>query len=98
VPVRDFPDPDKHRLCIRCRQWFEPSQGYLLAPGSNMGHPIDPISAVCTGLRRLLSGPQRPQFICARCRKVRRLTTFCIFAVFAVVVATVFLLEALGVR
>jgi hypothetical protein len=30
MPVSGIPDPEQHRICIRCGQWFEPIEGEVV--------------------------------------------------------------------
>lgn len=91
MPVEGFPDPARHKLCRRCRKWFEPNEGALMAPEAT-----GPLGAV-QGLRASLSGSEADlRFQCDRCTKVRRITKIALFLLFVAIVGIVLLLERLG--
>ena len=97
MPIEGPPDPEVHRLCIRCKKWHHPAEGRMLGPPSDAGATNDPISSLVVGLRRLIVGPGKPRFICSRCYKIRKYTQLTVFVIFLVLVAAVLVMESLGV-
>jgi hypothetical protein len=92
MPVKGFPDPAHHRICRRCRQWFEPEEGTQVLPAVT-----GPFGAMRRP-RALASGDEADlQFQCQRCSRVRRIRQIVIWMVFAALVALVLLLERLGI-
>ena len=46
MPVSGIPDPEQHRICIRCGQWFDPIEGEVipLERANPVGRMADAIS------------------------------------------------------
>ena len=91
MPIEGFPDPQRHKLCVRCHKWHNPDEGVMLHPET------------CSRLKRLriaaaqLAGDESAmRFMCHRCIRIRRYTKAAIFGAFAIVVLLVFLLRANG--
>ena len=69
-----LPDPDLHKLCRRCRKWFEPDEGVLSLPEAT--GPISRLRQTAA----IISGDERAlRFICHRCAAVRRRTQIVLF-------------------
>ncbi len=65
-----FPDREKQKACLLCKQWVAKDSGRSNKVG--MGFNIDPVG-LFFWLARLVSGYQRPQaFICEPCYQRRR--------------------------
>ena len=94
MPVEGFPDPTRHRLCLRCRKWYGPEEGATVQP--EPASVAEPTLGMFTALRSLCGVPPKPHFMCRRCLKVRRCVSAAIFATFGVLVALVLVLERLG--
>ncbi len=91
MPIDGLPDPDRHKLCCRCKKWHEPDEGTMFQAGS--GPKIAILQA-----GRLLSGYRNsPCFMCFRCQKVRRWTQIVLFGTALLLVALALILERLGV-
>ena len=69
----------------------------MLGPQSDAGAMNDPIGSLVVGLRGLIAGPGKPRFICSRCYKIRKYTQVIVFVIFLVLVATLLVMESLGV-
>jgi len=92
MPVEGFPDPSRHRICRRCRKWFAPEEGSLALPEAT--GPLGSIRA----LRATVMGRESDlQFQCHRCTVVRRFTQIAIWSLLVAVIATVLILERLGI-
>jgi len=90
MPITEMPDPARHRICRRCQQWFEPTEGTLEAP--EVTGPLGAMHAL-----RAASGDQSlMRFQCARCTRIRRRTQLAIWGSLAVLIALVLVLERLG--
>ena len=74
MPVAGLPDPDKHRVCIRCAQWFEPEEGSLTTRQS-----FGMAGAIADSIRSS-AGDRNVRFICNRCASVRRRRRIILYA------------------
>lgn len=79
------PDPETHRLCVRCGKWVLPDQGSEVEAEGRFARNY----ALSTGSSH--------RFRCARCSKVRLVTQYGIWATFIALLALVWLLTSLGV-
>jgi len=66
MPVQGLPDPELHRACLRCQQWFEEDEGRMVerAAGSVSGGLAQSIRAA--------AGDSNLRFICASCESRHR--------------------------
>lgn len=67
MPVSGFPDPEKHRICGRCGQWFEPWEGSLLPPPK--AGPLAQIGRTLAGVEGFGLGER---FFCHACQAKSR--------------------------
>src|ERR1700687_1669481 len=92
MPHEAIPDPSCHRMCRRCRRWFKPEEGTLLAP-----EPTGPLGMM-RSLRATVSGDSRGlRFQCHRCSRIRRTTQITLWALLLAMLAIVLVLDRLGV-
>ncbi len=91
MPIDGFPDPERHKLCIRCKQWHEPDEGKLVYPET-----AGPIRQMRHTASALAGGESAMRFICFRCIRVRRRTKAILFGALALLLLLVLLLEKLG--
>ena len=76
MPIQGLPDPEKHRVCMRCAEWFEPTEGSLaVRPRFVSGGIADSI--------RSAAGDADLRFICHRCTSVRRKRKIILYALLA---------------
>jgi len=89
MPVEGIPDANQHCLCVRCRQWFLPSDVKPFAFSRTILAWLRPISG--------MSPYSRPKFICNGCdrRGSRRRVIF--WGTLVAVVGLLVLLKAVGV-
>lgn len=93
MPVIGFPripDASRHRLCLRCRRWFEPHEGREAHRSS-----VLPFVAFIRAARAA-SGFGTRYFICDDCRRFRRNLTIAGWAILGGGLAAIFVLEKLG--
>ena len=74
MPVEGLPDPSKHRVCIRCSQWFEPEDGLFTVRES-----LSVAGAIADGIRAA-GGDDNRKFICHPCAAVRRRRKIALYA------------------
>jgi hypothetical protein len=73
MAVEEFPDPENHRLCSGCMQWFYPDDVTVAKSPTLLGTLLAFPSAV----GRLLSGNHtRMQLVCFECAKKRTFRPF----------------------
>ena len=84
MPVEGFPDNKHHRICLRCRRWFEPHEGTMVFP-----EVAGPLSAMRAAVARLTDDESAMRFMCHRCQRIRRRTKATIFIAFAVLFGSV---------
>jgi hypothetical protein len=81
MPVSGIADPDQHRICIRCGQWFEPDEGEVipLERGNPVGRMADAVS-----------GDVRMRFRCDVCtRELERRKLAHLIAIAAILLVAV---------
>ena len=86
--LEGMPDPERHRVCRRCGQWFETAEGSL----------VPPEGIAARSYLRLSSrhGGTLLRFQCHRCTRIRRATQAIIWGTFLGLVAIILLLQGLG--
>jgi hypothetical protein len=73
LPVTGIPDRDKHKLCIRCHKWHEPTEGQMTYP-ADTGGQFSPIFDAARRISDGISGDTSAmKFICNRCVRMRRI-------------------------
>ena len=77
MPIEGLPDPAKHRVCMRCTQWFEPDEGSLAVRES-----FGLSGGIADGIRNA-AGDTDIKFICHRCASVRRNRKWILYGVLA---------------
>jgi len=87
--VEGFPDSDHHKLCFRCRKWFEPDDGSTVH-----GERWRPFDWLRASAQMPTSGTQ--VFMCHRCQRVRTATKTVVWSLFAAAVAAALLVGYLG--
>jgi hypothetical protein len=90
MPHEGIPDPSHHKICRRCRSWFEPE-------GSLVGPQFYGPFAMLRHLRIIVRGDKELRFQCRRCTRVRRITQIVIWSLLLAAVGVVLVLERLGV-
>jgi len=75
MPIEGLPDPARHRACIRCTKWFEPTEGLLTARQS-VGFSGGIADAIRTS-----AGDTDLRFICHRCASVRKNRRLVLYAI-----------------
>ena len=91
MPIDGFPDTERHKLCIRCKQWHEPDEGKLAYPAA-----AGPISQMRHTTSALAGDESAMRFICFKCVRARRRTKAILFGALALILIIVLLLEGLG--
>ena len=92
MAIEGIPDPQKHRICRRCQQWFDPIEGSLHA--TEFSGPIGSLHA----LRGTVTGdPSLLRFQCNRCTRIRRRTKVVLWSVLIALITIVLVLNKLGV-
>ena len=91
MPIEGFPDPQRHKLCIRCHRWHDPDDGVMLYPEA-----AGPLQGLRTAAAEAAGDESAMRFMCYRCIRIRRYTKAAVFGAFALVVLLVFLLRAIG--
>jgi hypothetical protein len=61
MPVEGLPDPDLHKRCFRCGQWFEEMDG------SFVERPRHGVGGALLALVDRMIGDPRLQFVCDAC-------------------------------
>jgi hypothetical protein len=92
MPIKGLVDPAYHRICRRCRKWFEPEEGVVVAREVN-----GPFGAMRSLRAGLTGSDSEAQFQCHRCTKVRRIIKVTIWSMFFGFVALCLILERVGV-
>jgi predicted nucleic acid-binding Zn ribbon protein len=77
MPIGGLPDPNKHRVCMRCTKWFEPDEGSAAVRQS-----FGLSGSIADGIRNA-AGDADLRFICHRCASVRRKRKLAIYGVLA---------------
>ena len=94
MPVEGFPDAEKHKICIRCRRWFEPEEGTMIYPGSSWGLGWLGLGrALRTQVAKAVGDETLMKFICHECTRKRRRRKLVVYAVFVLLIGVVMLLE-----
>jgi len=92
MPVEGIPDPARHKICRRCRKWFEPTEGMMFGP------EVTGPSGAMQALRLAVTDDERLlRFQCHRCSRVRHTTQIVVWAVLLGLTAAVLLLEKIGI-
>jgi hypothetical protein len=90
MPIEGFPDPQIHRICVRCRKWFWPDEGvdYVLPRARPAG----------VQLAREIAGIQAPvRFMCKGCARARRRVRIVIFGTLLSLILALLVLKWFGV-
>jgi hypothetical protein len=80
MPV-DLPDSSVHKICMRCRRWFEPNDGTMVLPEAT-----GPISGLRRAAATIADDESALRFICWQCLRRRRRSKAIIWIAFAIVV------------
>ena len=88
MPVQGLPDPAKHRVCMRCTNWFEPDEGSAAVRQS-----FGLSGGIADGIRNSV-GDADVRFICHRCASVRRKRRLALYAVRALALVWAVIKEA----
>lgn len=91
MPIEGFPDSERHKLCIRCKQWHEPDEGKLVYPEA-----AGPLSGMRRTASALAGDESAMRFICFKCARARRRTKAILFGALALILLLVLLFERLG--
>jgi hypothetical protein len=75
MPIEGLPDHGKHRVCMRCTQWFEPDEGSAAVRQS-----LGISGGIADGIRNA-AGEVDLRFICDRCAAVRRRRKLALYGV-----------------
>ena len=86
-----LPDPETHRPCIRCKQWFEKSQGLFDYP-----EVFGPVSGLRQSIDSAIGDESDKRFICFDCDHKIRLRRRIIFGTLGALVIGILLAEAIG--
>ncbi len=92
MAVEGIPDPSRQKICRRCRKWFDLEEGSLVRPAAT-----GPLGSLRALRSNVLGRESDFQFQCHRCTAVRRVTQIVLWSLFLVVIATVLILERLGI-
>lgn len=92
MPVVGVPNPELHRICRRCRKWFDPSEGTLVAP--ELTGPLSAMRATRTSIGQDASVLR---FQCHGCTRIRRRMQTLLWVALVSLLALVLLLERLHV-
>ncbi len=66
MPVEGTPDPQQHRLCLRCARWHRPEEGSMIVRGAS-----GVVGAIAARLRAA-GADKPPRFICSDCQYTLR--------------------------
>ena len=85
MPVEGFPDASKHKICIRCRRWFEPEEGEMAYPEAGTGFSafvgVFPPRYVRILIAKATGSESKLKFVCRNClKRARRLRAGCTVA------------------
>ena len=94
MPVKGFVDPDQHRVCFRCRKWFEPDEGGDVDVGATTGASAA-TNVIGAFIPMNILGGGQARFVCHKCQRRRRRFQFILYGTFPVLVLLVFILQAL---
>lgn len=91
MPIEGFPDSSKHKICIRCRRWFEPEEGGMVYPEAATGLSaflgVLPPRFVRILITKAIGSESNLRFICCEClKRTRRERTGCIVAFWVMMV------------
>ena len=80
MPVKGSPDAERHRVCLRCKKWFEPDEGSMVR--GERWRPLD-------WPRAMVNVPtaQTDAFMCNHCQRIRAATKIAVWIAFLVVAA-----------
>ena len=92
MPIEGIPDPEKHRICRRCQQWFELSEGTFLSP-----EITGPLGAVRALRATIADDSSVLRFQCHRCTRIRRKTQQVLWFTLIAILVLVLVLEKVGV-
>ena len=81
MAIDGMPDPDWHRICRRCGQWFDPDEGATVLPEGRFESTY------------LASTGSMLRFQCHRCTRLRRLRSRILWGTLGALVLLSFLLE-----
>jgi hypothetical protein len=82
----NHPDPSVHKLCMRCRRWFDADDGEMIIP-----EPTGPISKLRLAAATIAGDDSACRFMCHRCLRTRRRTKAVIWLAIAVAIGAAFL-------
>lgn len=91
MPIDGFPDPQRHRLCVRCHKWHNPHEGVTLYPEAG-----GPIQGLRIAAAEAAGDESAMRFMCFRCIRTRRYTKAALFGAFVAMVVIVFTLPRFG--
>ena len=80
MPV-DHPDPAVHKLCRRCRRWFDPVDGEMLLPEAT-----GPLNSLRLAAASIAGDDSARRFVCHRCVRIRRRTKTVIWMALAIAI------------
>ena len=67
MPIEGLADPKLHRLCVRCRKWFNPDEGVLDFPSAT-----GPIGFIMGMSARVADDESKMKFYCLACHATRK--------------------------
>jgi len=85
MPVEGFPDASKHKICMRCRSWFEPEEGDMVFPSSfsfllGLGKMLRIAVSEAVGDESVM------RFMCHACQRKKRREKIAIWTIVAILV------------
>jgi hypothetical protein len=89
VPIEGFPDPTKHRLCIRCHKWHLLHEGVMQYPERS-----GPVGRLRSAASEWAGDESAKRFICHGCLRKRRRTNTIIWATFALLLLVTLAIHA----
>ena len=92
MPIQGIPDREKHRLCLRCHKWHDPSEGEMVRPQAS-----GPLGGMFQAARQVSGLDTEQRFICHRCKRIRRVTKLAIWGLLAALLVLVFVLDWLQI-
>ena len=97
LPVVGIPARDKHKLCLQCHKWHQPSEGRMVYPAAR-GGPFSPIFDAARRISDGVSGDTSAmKFICNRCVRMRRIRWGILVGIFVALGVLAMILGRLGV-
>lgn len=97
MAINGYPDPEHHRHCFRCHEWFEPEHGreivVLLRPGPDILLNISATLAALAGFKDRWG----KFFMCHGCVRVRNIRRVVVYGTLALLLAATFICKWLGV-